>query len=266
MEILIDWEQPWLATLREWGQRADVLVQSGGTVAEALQQLAKAKGVLAGWQFVAQEALPDGVAYEAFIHAERKIPTRNNLHDFFNGLIWLHWPQLKQKLNALQAQAIATQGVGQHRGPLRDAITVLDENGALLLAPQSLCDALRERRWQELFVQQRALWAQACFLPIGHALLEKLTAPRKAITAHVLCVPSEWLMCDGDRDHWLANGELLESCNLASKPYLPLPVLGIPGWCTENQNFSFYDDSLVFRAPRTSQAIQQQVQPERDLV
>jgi hypothetical protein len=30
-----------------------------------------------------------------------------------------------------------------------------------------------------------------------------------------------------------------------------LPVLGVPGWCPGNEDFSFYDDALVFRlAPK----------------
>jgi hypothetical protein len=48
-------------------------------------------------------------------------------------------------------------------------------------------------------------------------------------------------------DAWLA-GQCTAG-RLASKPFTPLPVLGIPGWWAENENFSFYDDSLVFRQP-----------------
>src|SRR2546427_7152514 len=29
---------------------------------------------------------------------------------------------------------------------------------------------------------------------------------------------------------------------LACKPFAPLPVLGVPGWWRENENFSFYDE------------------------
>ena len=256
----IDWNAPWLASVRHLGQQAHARVQEGASVADALQATAKAHRLLPGWCFVDQQQLAPGMAYEAFIHAQRCIPTRDNLHDFFNGLIWLHWPQLKQQLNQLQATEIARQGVGAQRGRLRDAITVLDENGGLLLAPQVLCDALREKRWQDLFVQDRALWAQAQFLPIGHALLEKLVQPRKAITAHVICWPLEQMHSQAlprshdEADAWLSTLIQGASCNLASKPYLPIPILGIPGWCHENQNFSFYDDSLVFRAPRTVQA------------
>ena len=264
----IDWQAPWLAPLQALGRQVHDRVLGGAGVARALQEVAAAQGLLPGWQFVDQLQLPAGQAYEAFIHSRRSIPTRDNLHDFFNGLIWLHWPLLKQRLNALQAAEIARQGVGAQRGRLRDSITVLDENGGLLLAPQALCDALRLRRWQELFVARRALWEQARFLPIGHALLEKLVQPRKAITAHVICVPLEQaprLASLAEADGWLDHQLRTQSCNLASKPYLSIPILGIPDWCLQNQNFSFYDDSLVFRAPRTAQTTQQRVLPEREL-
>ncbi|WP_080745847.1 DUF3025 domain-containing protein [Comamonas thiooxydans] len=264
----IDWQVPWLAPLQALGRQAHDRVLGGAGVARALQEVAAAHGLLPGWQFVDQLQLPAGQAYEAFIYRERSIPTRDNLHDFFNGLIWLHWPLLKQRLNALQAAEIERQGVGAQRGRLRDSITVLDENGGLLLAPQALCDALRDKRWQELFVTRRVLWTQARFLPIGHALLEKLVQPRKAITAHVICVPlgqAPRLASPAEADGWLDHQLRTQSCNLASKPYLPIPILGIPDWCLQNQNFSFYDDSLVFRAPRTAQTTQQRVLPETEL-
>ncbi|WP_081034090.1 DUF3025 domain-containing protein [Comamonas thiooxydans] len=264
----IDWQAPWLAPLQALGRQVHDRVLGGAGVARALQEVAAAQGLLPGWQFVDQLQLPAGQAYEAFIHSRLSIPTRDNLHDFFNGLIWLHWPLLKQRLNALQAAEIERQGVGAQRGRLRDSITVLDENGGLLLAPQALCDALRDKRWQELFVTRRALWEQARFLPIGHALLEKLVQPRKAITAHVICVPTQQaprLASLAEADGWLDHQLRTQPCNLASKPYLPIPILGIPDWCLQNQNFSFYDDSLVFRAPRTAQTTQQRVLPEREL-
>jgi hypothetical protein len=49
-------------------------------------------------------------------------------------------------------------------------------------------------------------------------------------------------------DAWVAAD--LSAAKLATKPFVPLPVLGVPGWWPENENFSFYDDSLVFRPQR----------------
>jgi hypothetical protein len=155
-------------------------------------------------------------------------------------------------LNRLQAGEIARDGVAARRGALRDAITVFDENGALLAAPAPVWDALQAREWRRLFVDLRPLWAQARLLVFGHALLEKLASPRKELTAHVWRMPAP-LDSLPQADAWLAAQCTREV--LASKPFTPLPVLGVPGWCPGNENFSFYDDSLVFRPRKTAQAI-----------
>ena len=184
------------------------------------------------------------MAYEPFIFDTGQVPTRENLHDFFNGLVWLHLPQAKRRMNQLQAQAIAAQGVGAVRGPLRDALTLFDENGALLDAPAPLWQALRAREWRRLFVDLRPLWAQARLLLVGHALMEKLVLPRKGITAHVYQAPAA-IETIAQTDAWLAAE--LQPGRWAQKPFVPLPVMGIPGWCHGNDAVSFYDDPSVFR-------------------
>jgi hypothetical protein len=198
-------------------------------------------------RFVPQQALPEGTAYEQYIFDTGCVPTRDNLHDFFNGLVWLHWPQAKRRMNQLQAQAIAAQGVGAVRGPLRDAITVFDENGALLQAPEPLWQALRARDWQRLFVDLRPLWGQARLLLVGHALMEKLVCPRKPMVAHVYPAPIA-IKGVADLDAWLA--QALQAAHWATKPFVPLPVLGVPGWWAANQEAGFYDDTQVFRPAR----------------
>jgi hypothetical protein len=58
---------------------------------------------------------------------------------------------------------------------------------------------------------------------------------------------------EASADAWLARRCTAEV--LAGKPFTPLPVLGIPGWWSGNENFSFYDDSLVFRPRKTTEPI-----------
>jgi Protein of unknown function (DUF3025) len=205
----IDWSCPWLAPL-----------------ADASTQPAPVR-------FVAADALPQGEAYEAFIARTGAVPTRDNLHDHFNRLVWHRHPAIKQRLNQLQATEIAARGVGATRGALRDALTLFDENGALWPdAPSLLTQALAARDWHGLFVTHRALWREHRFEIFGHALLEQLaTAPRKGLTAHVL----------------LADPLALTSAHWADKPFLPLPVLGIPGWWPANEDPAFYEDKQVFR-------------------
>ena len=243
MHLAVDWLAPWLAPYRATGQAVAAQAHlEGGNMAAALNAAAPAPV-----QFVPQSALPPGEAYEHFIFHTRQCPTRDNLHDFFNGLCWHHFPQTKTRLNQLQAAEIAVAGVQPLRGPVRDALTVFDENAAFLIAPPALWAALRAQDWQRLFVTLRPLWAQAQLLLFGHALLEKLVHPRKPITAHVYCAQDAITSIAG-LDAAVATQ--LSAAHLGRKPFLPLPVLGVPGWWADNAHPDFYADTQVFRLPR----------------
>lgn len=212
-------------------------------------------------RFVPQADLPDGVPYETHIFDTGRVPTRDNLHDFFNGLCWLRFPATKRRLNRLQAEAIASAGVGAVRGRLRDALTLFDENAALLQAPDPVWQALQDRNWALLFGELRPLWAQARVVLFGHALLEKLVQPYKSITAHVYREPVPLALGEDVAawDTWLA--QRLEPVGMACKPFTPLPVLGVPGWWPPNEAPGFYADVTVFRplhqpgAPRPSTSV-----------
>ena len=231
---VIDWNVPWLAPYS-----ATALEFSGTDVAEVLNTVSHSPV-----RFVPQSALPDGQAYEQFIFDTQTVPTRDNLHDFFNGLCWLTFPQTKTKLNQLQAEQLAIGGVQKTRGAVRDALTLFDENAAFLLAPQPLWDALIAKDWQRLFIELRPLWADAQLVLFGHALLEKLVSPRKPITAHVYRAQPA-INSIANLDAWMAND--ITGSKLANKPFAPLPVLGVPGWWPDNEKLSFYEDILVFR-------------------
>ncbi|TFZ00028.1 DUF3025 domain-containing protein [Ramlibacter rhizophilus] len=243
----LDWSAPGLAPWREPGERLARRIAAGAPVHAALNEEAGRARVSGVPRFVPQQALGAGMPYERFIRESGCCPSRDNLHDFLNGLVWLAFPRAKARLNELQADQIARHGIGAERGPVRDAVTLFDENGLLLQAPPPLWEALLAREWRRLFVELRPLWTAAQVLIFGHALLEKLAAPRKDMTAHVWRAPAP-LHDAAQADRWLA-GEFTPDA-LAAKPFTPLPVLGIPGWCAANQNFSFYDDSLVFRPMR----------------
>ena len=195
--------------------------------------------------FAPQADLPTDMAYESFIFQHKLIPTRNNAHDFFNGLCWLRFPKSKTQLNKLQADAIARNGVGAHRGELRDALTLFDENAGLLCAPPSLWESLKNKQWHKLFVTNRDAWQQVKLVVFGHALLEKLLQPYKGITVHVLCLPMPLLISDEEVDAWLC--QQLTPDLLQSKPFVPLPLAGIPGWWPGNEIPAFFEDKKVFR-------------------
>ena len=243
----VRWDAPWLSFLRPWAQASQRALREGQSVHRVLNDLALSlhEGEAPGVRFVPQTALPADQAYEDFIWRERLVPTRDNAHDFFNGLTWLAFPRTKARLNELQAAQIEASGVGATRGPVRDALTVFDENAAIVLAPPPLMQALRARHWQRLFIELRPLWAQTQVWLFGHAAQEKLLQPRKAITAHVYW-PEAPLSADA-LDASLADS--LHPGHLAEKPYSPLPLLGIPQWWPENEHPGFYDDAGVFRAP-----------------
>ena len=235
----IDWSRPWLAPFRGRGEAISVLA-ARGQLLDALNAASDSGVCVAAGpvRFVEPACRPAAEAYEAFVARTACVPTRNNLHDFFNALVWLTMPAWKRRLNELQAAQIALSGVSATRGAVRDALTLFDENAALLQAPQALVDALRSRDWAALFVTRRALWAEARLTLFGHALLEKLGSPRKAITAHVWVLPES-------ADALLP--DLLTPGHLAARPFLPLPVLGVPGWWPANEDAGFYADAAVFR-------------------
>jgi hypothetical protein len=209
---------------------------------------------------VPQEALPEGTAYEQHIGATGCVPTRDNLHDFFNGLVWLTFPRIKAQLNALQAAQIARDGVGKSRGPARDGATIFDENAALLVVRdnadgQALIAALREHRWREAFLTRRGQWGlDAQVWLFGHALMEKLVTPRKAITAHtriVLADDAFFTLDHAARRAWIdaTVARELAGQGLDTSGFTPVQALGVPGWWPQ-QDEAFYADASVFRPRR----------------
>lgn len=251
----LDWSAPWWADWRGVGQPLEAAARAGQPWPEGLNLPGQAPV-----RFVPQAELPAGTAYESHIRETGCVPTRPGWHDFFNALCWMRFPASKQQLNRLQAGAIqAAGGVQAPRGPLRDSITLFDENAALLQAPEPLWQALLARDWWRLFVTLRPLWAQARLVLFGHALLEKLVQPYKSITAHVWRVPVPLdRAADSDPqaphgwDDWLR--QQLSADALAAKPYTPLPVLGTPGWWPANADPAYYQDPAVFRPPRPAMA------------
>ena len=245
----VDWAAPWFGSVAAAG-RAMV-----GTpdLRCALTENARLRNVrtVAGEpvRFV-DPAAAGASAYEAYIASTGAVPTRNNLHDFFNALVWLTFPLAKARLNALQASAIAAHGIGVRRGPLRDAATLIDENGMLLVTRRAdLIDALRQRAWRRLFVAHRAAWnGEVRPVVFGHALMEKLKAPYKGITAHGVPVllPADAPLAEVD-----AGVAAALDATLSPRRLLPVPVLGIPGWAS-NDDAAYYDDQAVFRAPNSS--------------
>jgi hypothetical protein len=210
-------------------------------------------------RFVAASALP-GVAYERHIFETGQVPTReHNWHDLFNALAWCRWPLLKAALNAAHYRHLDAQSPepGRGRGPGRDALTLLDESGALVIARnRTVLQTLARRDWQPAFQLLRCAWqADVRVVLCGHALLEKYLEPYKSMTAHVLLLYLDAPSLRGEaplRQVDVALAERLSAGELGAAPaeLSPLPLAGIPGWWSgAPQDAAFYADVAVFRAP-----------------
>lgn len=260
----IDWSRPWYDAVRPAWLEVARLGLGGDDFIDAFNRNATALGLRNGvglpLRFVPQSALPEGTAYEEFIGATGQVPTRDNLHDFFNGLVWQTFPLIKRQLNALQAAQIAQAGIGKSRGPARDAATIFDENAALLVVREGnggrvLVDELRAHGWLSALHDKRAVFESDVRIWLfGHALMEKLVAPRKAITAHtrVIFAGDDMLaLGPGEQRAWLDAhvADELAREGLTTAAFTPLPVLGVPGWWP-GQDRDFYLDTTVFRPKR----------------
>jgi hypothetical protein len=251
----INWSQPWLARLRRVGEALaanEDWIEAACTLS-AERSLSNAAGHPI--RFIAQQSLPAGIGYESHIAATGEVPTRNNLHDFFNTLAWLHFPKTKCALNTLQAEAINHSHARETRGPQRDAATLFDENAAIFISRDAnMLEALRAHDWHAtLQIRPDEFFSQADVILFGHALIEKLTTPYKSITAHVWTIKldSTWFAMSHQAQQAVLDEHiasmLLEGFD--NSAFCHLPVLGVPGWWHE-QDAEFYADADVFRPKR----------------
>lgn len=218
-------------------------------------------------RFVNQDDLPHGTAYEQHIFHTANIPTRNNLHDWFGACVWSVFPKSKAPLNQVHIREMA-KGTNAHgRNRVRDAITIFDENGAILVvSDEQVGQALKRFDWQNALVSPRQSWHnpaspkdsdKAQVFIFGHALLEQLIYPRKPLCSHtwIVKVSDEFFgksqadkLADLDDiltkmlDEWLIDGA-------TPKDLSPLPILGVP-YFWDNADASFYQDDAVFRKGR----------------
>jgi hypothetical protein len=256
----VQWNAAWLASIRDCGQQ--IANASDWRVELNLQaqnrQLRNCTGLPV--QFVSQRELPAGESYESYIFASGKVPTRDNLHDFFNALIWLTFPRIKAQLNAQQAMQIERLGIGKSRGAARDAATLFDENAAILAVidnpeGRDLVVALSNHDWQPVLFHGRERFNRlAQVILFGHALIEKLVRPYKAITAHTLVcwVDADFHRRPPEEQHAILDAQLatqLQAQPILPDAFSPLPIAGIPGWWPD-QDAQFYADTGVFRPKR----------------
>jgi hypothetical protein len=201
--------------------------------------------------------------YEPRIFLRSEVQLRaQNWHDLFNALVWLAFPRAKAALNARHFEALRIQQVtGQaNRGPRQDALTLFDEGGIIVpVARPELAQLLREHAWKELFWQRRTeLTGGMGFHLFGHALYEKMLQPYKGVTARgVICgvtpdffvqsLPQQLALLDAQLAALLKDSRSF----VATAELAAVPVLGVPGWCTDNAREDYYDDTGYFRPKKT---------------
>lgn len=193
--------------------------------------------------------------YEKRIFSRGQVSTRpDSWHDLFNALVWLRFPRIKSALNVLHFQAQS----GPHgRGRLRDALTLFDECGVILVSNRrDLLETVAQRDWYDTFQVQANSWRSDMTLAtFGHAMLEKYLSPYKSMTANALLIQVDANISAIPRDKLLT---MLDSA-LADKvlnhkvlnhprSLTPIPLTGVPGWVfSEPQTDEFYADPSVFR-------------------
>lgn len=186
-----------------------------------------------------------------------------NWHDLFNALVWLTFPAAKAALNRRHYLELERQRASGalNRGPAQDALTLFDEGGVIITAGDSgLAALLSGLQWKELFWRRRAEVVQSMrFYLFGHALYEKALTPFAGVTgrgvifevgadfpaqppaAQLAALDNRLAQRIGDAAQFMATRELA-----------PVPILGVPGWCEENADEQYYDNTDYFRPAKAT--------------
>jgi hypothetical protein len=201
-------------------------------------------------------------SYEARIYLKGEIQTRSrNWHDFFQVLIWCTYSQTKRLINKMHYLALAERASNKkssRRSNIENTLTLFDECGAVVVSSNpELLELIKEFKWSELFLHRRDCFESEikCFI-FGHALYEKCLTPYIGMTAHSLCLTvdkSFFPLNDKEQKKQvddLASGFFNEHDHLTPRVLDPLPVLGIPGWDSRNNDPDFYLNKEYFREKR----------------
>jgi DUF3025 family protein len=200
--------------------------------------------------------------YEPRIFLHGEVQTRNNnWHDFFNALVWMIFPQTKAVLNQIHFNELqhALQNNQKQRGLLRDAATLFDESGVIVVCSQKdLIALLKKHEWKQLFWEQRkAVLSSMRFFVFGHGLYEKALNPYIGMTGKGVIFHVEKAYFNQSlSEQIIVVDKMLETMLLQEKfssaDLTPMPLLGYPAWSNDNCNSVFYDNKQYFR-PHPSQ-------------
>lgn len=193
--------------------------------------------------------------YEEHVSKLSAVPTRpSNWHDFFNMVVWAHFPKLRWALNALHVDPNAgPKDPRNGRAPAQNLAATLDEAGMLVTStsPRVLAE-LQALRFKRAFWDMRAeLLETTQFWLVGHGMLESLLTPHTALAARslLLHVPSHPATEDTDAFRWELDALVAAQVQTwrTTRPVLDIvPLLAIPGYW-DNDSADFYDDPANIR-------------------
>jgi hypothetical protein len=273
------WNTDWLnrsdmfAPLRSVGARLPALGWPNPDLLNALAddagRVVNARGLRV--RFVPQapksKDFHDGFEPRAFLKGEVQLRPLD-WHDLFNALVWMAFPTAKAVINARHYESLAAGEAG-NRSAARDALTLFDEEGVVVLSSDAgLLELVREFRWKELFWKRREeVGKRMRFFLFGHALYHKALDPFVGMTgkAVLLNVPDAFAQLPltsqiVETDRLLA-AQVWDRTRMShGREFSPLPVLGVPGWWGGNEQESFFENTGYFRPGRNGSGAQGQTE------
>ena len=203
--------------------------------------------------------------YESRIYLTGQVQTRaKNWHDFFNALVWNIFPRAKSALNQLHYQAHLLESVNKikQRSALRDAATLFDESGVIVVSSEkTLIQLLNDFEWKELFWQQRkAVLSSMRFFVFGHGLYEKALNPYVGMTGKGIIINvkaaffAQTLLNQLQSIDSILESFLLQTLT-SNSDLTPVPLLGYPGWIEDNNKEIYYENKKYFRERHKSDSV-----------
>jgi hypothetical protein len=188
--------------------------------------------------------------YEQHVAQLRAVPTRpESWHDFFNMVVWAHFPRLRWALNSLHVDPdVGPKDPRNGRAPAQNLAATFDESGMLVVSTSAAVLAeLRELRFQHVFWQRREeLVTTTRFYVVGHGALEALVTPPDGLSARSLQLLVPHLPAASEADAFRSELDALAARRIQAwqteRSVLdPVPLLAIPGFWP-NDSAAFYED------------------------
>ncbi len=197
-----------------------------------------------------REAVRRVGGYEQHVAQLCQVPTRpGSWHDFFNMVVWAHFPKLRWALNSLHVDPdVGPRDPRNGRAPAQNLAATFDEAGMLVVSEsRSVLEELQALRFKRVFWERRAeLLATTRFWLVGHGMFESLLTPHPGLSVRslLLHLPSLPVAGDGDALRFHVDGIAAGRVGTwrgVRSVLDPMPVLAIPGF-SDNDAAEFYAD------------------------